>query len=60
MGIFSGICLCTFCQTLPEEVLANINKALYTLIEIYRRRIDEGDISSIIEDDLEQLENCIP
>ena len=49
-----------FCQTLPEEVLANINKALYTLIEIYRRRIDEDDILSIIEDDLEQLENCIP
>ena len=59
MEIFSGICLCTFCQTLPEEVLANINKALYTLIEIYRR-IDEDDISSIFEDDLEQLENCIP
>ena len=43
----------------PEEVLADINQALYTLIEICRRRIDEDDISSIIEDDLEQLENCI-
>ena len=39
---------------------ADINQALYTLIEIYRRRIDEDDISSIIEDNLEQLENCIP
>ena len=54
------ICICTFCQTLPEEVLADINQAFYTLIEISRRRIDEDDITSIFEDDLEQLENCIP